>query len=353
VLRGSRPGPDFEQYSSVTAYPLRWIHRRLGGTDVYFVANSNAAPVRVGCSFRAPGRRPELWHPDTGVIETPADWHERDGRITVPLRLEGAGSLFVVFREWTEGLDPVQHLWRYDQVDTTSQLSVDLEGKLRLQSAQTGTYAAKTESGKSLAGEIRNLLPPITLGGAWEATFPPGLGAPARYTFSELSSWARQSVPGVKYFSGTATYYKTIGLPPEWFGPDRRFILDLGRVQVIAEVRWNGKDLGVLWKPPFALDVTDWARAGENELEVKVVNLWPNRLIGDEQLPDDCQWRGEGGSGSQALLEWPKWLLEGKPSPTGRITFSTWKHWTKNDPLLESGLLGPVTLRTEGRITLQ
>lgn len=98
-----------------------------------------------------------------------------------------------------------------------------------------------------------------------------------------------------------------------------------------------------IWKPPFEVDVTANAHPGPNSLEIQVVNLWPNRLIGDEQLPEDCEWQTPSNAGA-ALVKWPAWLLEGNPSPTGRITFATWKHWTKDSPLLESGLLGPVTL---------
>ena len=115
--------------------------------------------------------------------------------------------------------------------------------------------------------------------------------------------------------------------------------LELGQVKNFAEVTLNGKPLGILWKPPFRVDVTAAARPGKNALTVKVTNLWPNRLIGDEQLPPDCEWRGK------ELKAWPSWLLEGKPSPTGRVTFTTWPHWTKDAPLLPSGLVGPVTLR--------
>ncbi|MBM3888982.1 MAG: hypothetical protein FJ388_07620 [Verrucomicrobia bacterium] len=116
----------------------------------------------------------------------------------------------------------------------------------------------------------------------------------------------------------------------------------------MAEVRLNGRDLGILWKPPFRVEITDALKQGENTLEIKVVNLWVNRLIGDEQYPDDCAWRKNG-----VLEEWPAWLLEGRPRPvTNRITFTTWKHWHKNDKLLPSGLLGPVTLQTTEKVAV-
>ena len=120
----------------------------------------------------------------------------------------------------------------------------------------------------------------------------------------------------------------------------RELWLDLGTVKNFAEVFLNNQNLGILWKPPFRANLTAAAKPGINKLVIKVTNLWPNRLIGDEQLPPDVEWNGK------QLAAWPKWLLEGKPSPTGRLTFTTWHHWTKDDALLPSGLLGPVKLQT-------
>jgi hypothetical protein len=133
-------------------------------------------------------------------------------------------------------------------------------------------------------------------------------------------------------------------------------MLDLGQVEVIARVRINGHDLGILWKPPFIVDTTGVLRSGHNQLEIEVTNLWPNRLIGDEQLPPDAQWvsadfYGITGFGEK-LLRWPDWLLKGQQSPTGRYTFATWKLWTAKDTLLPSGLLGPVTLRARRQVTV-
>ncbi len=144
----------------------------------------------------------------------------------------------------------------------------------------------------------------------------------------------------MRYFSGTAAYEKEIKIGAERLNSGRELWLDLGAVKNFAEVSLNGQNLAVLWKPPFRVNVTTAAKPGVNTLVVKVTNLWPNRLIGDEQLPPDCEWNGA------QLKAWPQWLLDGKPSPTGRLTFTTWHHWTKGAPLLESGLLGPVTLLT-------
>jgi hypothetical protein len=151
----------------------------------------------------------------------------------------------------------------------------------------------------------------------------------------------------VKYFSGTATYRTAFRVRPDFVSEQRRLDLDLGGVAALAEVKLNGKDLGVLWKPPFCADVTDVLKAGENHLEVRVTNLWPNRLIGDEQLPEDSQRNPDG-----TLKSWPEWLQQGKPSPTGRRTFTTWRLWKKTDALLDSGLLGPVQVIAAETVTL-
>ena len=116
----------------------------------------------------------------------------------------------------------------------------------------------------------------------------------------------------------------------------------------MAEVKLNGKNLGLLWKPPFRVELAGAAKAGKNKLEVKVVNLWPNRQIGDEQLPEDSERNPEG-----TLKRWPQWLLEGKASPTGRYTFTSWRLWKKGDALFESGLLGPVRIVVAQQLALK
>jgi hypothetical protein len=121
--------------------------------------------------------------------------------------------------------------------------------------------------------------------------------------------------------------------------------LDLGQVDVMAEVKLNGKDLGILWKPPFRVDVTDVLRPGDNALEVRVTNLWINRMIGDESLPEDSDRNANG-----TLKSWPEWVQQGKPSPTGRFTFTSWRLWKKTDSLQPSGLLGPVRILTSQKL---
>ena len=177
---------------------------------------------------------------------------------------------------------------------------------------------------------------------------PAAPGSTREITIDPLASWSENSDPGVKYFSGTATYTRTLSVPSEMLGHGRRLFLDLGKVEVMARVALNGTDMGLLWKPPFLVDITDVARPGANALEVKVVNLWINRLIGDEQLPEDSQRNANG-----TLKEWPQWVNDGKPSPTGRLTFTSWRLWKKGDALVPSGLLGPVKLLAAERVSVE
>jgi hypothetical protein len=215
------------------------------------------------------------------------------------------------------------------------------QGNLVLAVAEPGTYTFSTAAGREKTVEIASLPKPVEIVGPWAVAFPPGRGALAQATLERLISWPEHADAGIKYFSGTAVYRKTFAIPAENLGANRMLELDLGRVQVIAEVRLNGKDLGILWKAPFRVNVTAAAKAGDNELEVRVTNLWPNRMIGDEQYPADCEWSGV------TLKGWPEWMVKGEPRPVPqRVTFTTWKHWHKDSPLQPSGLIGPVVLRT-------
>ena len=226
----------------------------------------------------------------------------------------------------------------FDQPERVAEVHGASPGHLRLLALEPGLYQAQTAAGKRTERNLTGLPAPVQLGGPWEVRFAPNLGALESATFDRLLSWTARPEPGIKYFSGAATYSKTMQLPPGMLSSTRRIFLDLGRVEVMARVKLNGRDLGLLWKSPFRLDITDAVSSGENRLEVRVINLWPNRLIGDDRLPEDSERNPDG-----TLKAWPQWLQEGKPSPTGRITFTTWRLWKKTDALLDSGLLGPVT----------
>ena len=230
--------------------------------------------------------------------------------------------------------------------EPTALVHATSDGHLRLEAWQNGQYELKTVSGQTLHCKVDGIPAARPLDGPWEVQFPANGGAPQSVAFDKLISWNQNADAGVKYFSGTATYRKTFQLSPEALAAGRAVYLDLGQVAVIAQVKVNGHDLGILWNAPFRVDATKALQVGENRLEVQVTNLWVNRMIGDEQLPEDSDRNPDG-----ALKAWPKWLLEGKPSPAGRHTFATYRVWKKDSPLQESGLLGPVKLFTTQQAT--
>ncbi|HTY86830.1 MAG TPA: glycosyl hydrolase [Candidatus Acidoferrum sp.] len=297
--------------------PLLWIHRRMSDTDFYFISNPQDQPVETLISFRVDGKVPELWHPDTGSIEPAPGWQRVAGRTLTTLQLDPGGSVFVVFRR------------------------------------------AATDTGPGLVPPAKIMLNVLEVAGPWKVEFQAGRGAPGKISLDRLISWTDNPDPGVKYFSGTAVYRASFKVTRGFIPPDSRAWLDLGDVKNVASVRLNGKDLGTLWKPPFRVDATPALKPGQNRLEVKVTNLWPNRMIGDEQEPDDCEWGnvesfryvpGNPAIG-RPLLRIPRWLQDGTPRPAkGRQAFTTFKFFTRDSPLLESGLLGPVKLEVAAEV---
>ena len=248
----------------------------------------------------------------------------------------------------------VERLMKSMPVPETPPASPDIEffrkadGDLAAEARTPGVYQAQTAAGKLWRCEFKDLPDPLELAGPWQLTFPPHWGAPNAIELERLISWSECPQEGVKHFSGTGTYTKAFELSDSWHKPGYRVYLDLGRVAVMAQVMLNGKDLGTLWKPPFRVDVTDAIQAGKNRLQVQVVNLWVNRMIGDEQLPEDSDRNPNG-----TLKDWPQWLRDGQPSPTGRYTFTTWRLWKKDSKLQDSGLLGPVRLEPTQIVTLR
>jgi hypothetical protein len=126
-------------------------------------------------------------------------------------------------------------------------------------------------------------------------------------------------------------------------------MLDLGEVYDLAAVSVNGRPAGVCWTEPNAVDITEFVRAGCNQLEITVVNRWVNRLIGDEFLPAESTYKGIASSSSATvgvLTAFPDWYTDASKSASRkRTTFSTWRHYDKNSPLVPSGLAGPVSVR--------
>ena len=311
--------PDFTSGSG-----FKCIHRRVGDTDLYFVANPEPVWREADCTFRVTGKQPELWNPVAGTARRQILYQEKDGLTTLPLRLEPSGSVFMVFRKPMSKTVPVVSVSK-DGANIVSNHSVPSPewAPMELQAGagnkvdflgwEPGRYELKAADGKTAVVEVKGI-PAMQITGPWELSFPPNWGAPDRLTLDKLMSWTEHNDSGVKYYSGTATYRKNIQVPPELLGKNRRLCLDLGNVQVMAQVKLNGEDLGILWNPPFRVDITAVVKPGENALEIVVANVWANRLIGDMSLPAEKRFTQGGGELEQ------------------------------NAPLAESGLLGPVRI---------
>jgi hypothetical protein len=245
------------------------VHRKLSDGDLYFVANRSKTAQKFNAVFRVAGKMPELWDAVTGKI-APASYRIAEGRTDVALELPADGSVFVVFRK----------------------------------PAKQNAVTLRPETATTVA----------TIGGAWTVAFQPGRGAPAKTTLPALGAWNDNADPGIKYFSGEGVYSKTFTMPGKRKGV--RYLLDLGSVKELAEVRLNGKAMGATWMAPFRLDVTKAIKPGKNVLTVKVANLWVNRLIGDAQ-----------------------------PGAKEKYTFTIIPTYRADAPLRASGLLGPVTIQ--------
>ena len=262
--------PDFEYNKPPSETEVLFVHRKLADADIYYVDNRQDASLDLDATFRITGKEAELWHADTGLIE-PASFRIDDERTSVPLHLDPWGTVFVVFRK------------------------------------------PATTSSRTVPKTVDNSV--ATVEGSWDLSFQPDRGAPAHITLDKLSSWSDSSDEGVKYFSGTGTYTKTIQASPDWFNQNSRLSIDLGDVKNLAEVSVNGTSLGILWKPPYRVDVTNVLKPGTNKLEIKVTNPWVNRIIGDRQ-----------------------------PNVTKTYTFTSPKYYRADSKLVPSGLLGPVQL---------
>jgi hypothetical protein len=260
--------PDVDFGSVEAAKDMMFVHRALPDGDLYFIVNRSKDPKSLETRFRITGKEPEILNADTGN-SNPASYRQEGGVTAVPIDLRGEDSLFVLFRR------PAGAAERFIPAQ-----------KLR---------------------------PILTMDGGWKVTFQPGRGAPASIELPRLASFSEQQDPAVRYFSGEAIYSKNIRLPdsarrggPLW--------LDLGAVGDLAEVSINGKRVGTLWHAPFRIDISGAARSGDNHIEIKVANLWVNRLIGDAQ-----------------------------PGAT-KVTFVTIPTYKPDAPLRPSGLIGPVTI---------
>ena len=262
--------PDFASETQDNA-EINFIHRRDGDTEIYFISNRSTNAAALNCTFRVASKAPELWDAVSGAHHFAAAYTQNEGLTKLPLTLGPCGSQFIVFRE-SATAHPASA--RQNEVEYTP------------------------------IGELT---------GPWTVAFDSKWGGPASIQFDSLVSWSDRPEPGIKYYSGTAIYQKEFKIPAD--AANKAVWLDLGNVRELAEVKVNGQSCGIVWAPPFRVDVTRALKPGLNQLAIEVVNFWPNRIIGDQSLPE-----------------------------TERFTRTNIRQLTRRSPLMPSGLMGPVRL---------
>jgi alpha-L-rhamnosidase/F5/8 type C domain len=270
VLQADGIPEDFTWKGGDSETLIDFIQRRTDDTRIYFVANRNDRPEKVELQFRVAGFLPEFWDPVTGLRRDATDFRVEDGRTLIPYSMNGEEAFFVIFRKPVPG----------------------------------GSVA----SGKP---NVPTLATSLGIEGPWTVAFDPKWGGPAEVIFEKLGDWTQHSDPGIRHYSGSAVYDKTFTAP----AIDGPVFLDLGGVESLCEVTLNGESLGVLWSAPFRTDISGKLKAGTNRLQVKVVNLWCNRIIGDASLPE-----------------------------SKRLTRTNIAKLTKDTRLEPSGLFGPIRL---------
>lgn len=312
ALKAISIAPDFEASSQA----IDFIHRRTADADIYFIRNGKAEPVTTDLTFRVRNREPEIFDPVTGRETRVEDFESTaDGRTRLRYALAPYEAFFVVFRRPAAAAHPVEIVKDSEVVPLSDNTIVSEEhGALTLRTTVPRNYQIKFSNGCESRMTV-NAAPEETAIVGWTLSFPPNWGAPPKIDVPQLKSWTDFSDPGVRYFSGTATYRTTLHIDPTQLASGRELWLDLGAVHEVARIRVNGTDLTPLWKQPYSARIDDLLHPGDNLLEIEVTNLWPNRLIGDAQ-----------------------------PGVTHRYTWTNIKAFTASSPLLTSGLLGPVTL---------
>lgn len=326
ILRERGLGPDFGFTSAQTDTDLDYIHRRTDEADIYFIRNKKPRWEEVTAHFRVRGKQPELWWPDTSGIERAPVWQGTGEGTQVALRLPPGGSVFVVFRDPSAQPHPVSV--RTDAAPTgppTDYPAVEVAtapgNAVQLTAYRDGMVRLETSTGRPTEVRIAQVPPARAVSGPWQVRFTAGWGARESATFERLISWTEHADEGIRYFSGRARYEQEIEIPAEWLRPDIKLWLDLGQLWAVGRVSLNGQPLGILWKPPYRVVLTDAAKPGANKLVVEVANTWSNRLVGDAHAKDGKRY-------CRTNIE-----RSGTPG----------KSW-KDVPLNPSGLLGPVRL---------
>jgi hypothetical protein len=278
---------------------VRYVHRSLPDREVYFLSNRTDKTIKDTCIFRDGTTDAELWDAVSSEIRPLCNLKATQNGIALQIVFEPYQSFFIIF---------------------------DKPGNP--QSGHKGNKQIKEKAADFPAPETV-----MTIEGPWTVKFDPAWGGPERVVFDHLIDWTKRPEEGIRYYSGIAVYSKDFALPEDAARSRKQDLyLNLGKVSHLARVKLNGRDLEIVWTAPWQVKIRDAVRPKRNHLEIEVANLWINRLIGDEQEPWDGIERGR----------WPQWVIEGSPRPSRRFTFTTNRFYKKDDPLVESGLIGPV-----------
>ena len=291
-----------------------FIHRKTNNTEIYFVRNKKNSSVTQLATFRVSDLQPEFWDAETGEVVPLSVYNTERNTVTLLLSLPANGSCFVVFRQRR----PTSQKIMKDFV------SLPADTALNISYSNIGTYTSSSGQWK-WAGRDQNIqLPePIRLDGPWVLHFEQQNTGIGRDTITQLFPLNQSPDDRIKYYSGTVNYATRFAITSSQIKSNQRLILDLGKVREIAEVRLNGKKLGIFWHRPFAVDISSAANIGDNLLEIEVVNTINNRLIGDSKLPE--QYRRMKSNITKLPNAWMKPFAEA--------------------PLLDAGLIGPVQIR--------
>jgi len=313
VTRADGIAPDLELRDLSRGADLDWIHRRDGGTEIYFLSNQRASEANARVVFRVAGKPPELWDAVTGNLGELPEWREEGPRTVVPMKFAPRQTWFVVFRDKHRSKHPSapKAAKNFPELKRVQ----DLAGPWTVQFDPKWFYPVTGLHGDAVTGMVR---------------------------FEQLEDWSLKPESAIQHFSGIAVYRQAFDLGAV---PSGRVLLDLGVVKNVARVRLNGRDLGVVWTAPWQVEITGVVKAKANELEIEIANLWPNRLIGDSGLPR-AQRRTVSNIATYETVLSQDWL---SGSNWGRSTCPSCIERLKTGKpaaLLPSGLLGPVTIQT-------
>jgi hypothetical protein len=316
VLESLNIVPDFN-YPGKELNTLDFIHYAKGDMDFYFVRNTTGEWITKTCSFRQKNKTPEFWDPVSGEIVAAPVFNQQKDHINVPIGLAPYGSIFVVFRQGNQS----PQFSRVNYHQNPPFMSYSKDGVLIW---EEGKFELESQNKKEV---IHNFINNKNIEGAWEVFFPEGWGAPERVIFPELVSWTKSDNDGIKYFSGIATYRKSFVhdiIANKLEGA--KIYLDLGDLSHVGEVWLNDQSLGIAWAKPYRFDISDILRPGNNTLVIEVANTWSNRIVGD--AVKDEKYTSTNITNT---------IVHGMPHV--RLGW-------KDVPLIESGLFGPVTIKT-------